>query len=82
MRINENDVKRKCKELSKLTGESIRMISQNGYYFCAVSGEHGSIARVVTDYGTKREVYYQMCRMVDLLNYMGFKKLSIHYGEE
>lgn len=83
MRITEKDIERQCETLSKLIGKKVKMWAECGIYYCAIMTEAGGgVAYVLTDRGSKSTIYGQMAKMIYLLDYMGYKKLCIHYGEE
>ena len=83
MRITEKDIERQCDMLSKLIGRKVRMWAECGRYYCGIVSELGSgVAYVLTDRDSKTVVYGQMSKMIYLLDYMGYKKMFIHYGED
>ena len=83
MKVTEKDIQRQCEILSRLIGKNVKMWSECGIYYCGITTESGGgVASVLTDRDSKRVVFGQMAKMIYLLDYMGFKKLSIHYGEE
>lgn len=82
MIVTEKDIERQCEVLSRLTGRKVKMWAECGIYYCGITSEGGGVAHVLTDRGSKRVVFGQMAKMIYLLDYMGHKKLSIHYGEE
>lgn len=83
MRITERDLERQCETLSKLIGKRVRMWRECGIYYCGITTENGGgVEYVLTDRDSKSVVYYQMAKLIYLLDYMGYKKMSIHYGED
>lgn len=82
MRVTERDIERQCETLSKLIGKKVKMWAECGIYYCGITTEGGGVSYVLTDRDSKSVVFGQMAKMIYLLDYMGYKKLSIHYGEE
>ena len=81
MRITEKDILSQCEQLTALTGRKVKMWSECGLWFCGFTDEHNAVCCTLTDRDSKKVVYYQMAKMINLLNFMGYKKMTIHYGE-